>query len=153
MPLPWTRYLVAEHSMSPTLESGDCIVVSRRRPVHRGSIVVYDTDTMTMVKRVIGLPGESVRIEGGIVTVDGDPEPSPVWEGATRPEGQWTIGHDEVFVLGDHRRQSAGDSRERGPVPLASITGVVSWRYWPAPRRFSAPPTPPNAAGAGGRSV
>ena len=103
-----------------------------------------------LVKRVIAV-GAAVEITGGVVKVGGAAIPDPWWPGATRPDGEWEVGPDEVFVLGDERSESRGDSRQRGAVSIEDLLGVVTWRYWPIARagRLSGGPTPPAEDGAG----
>jgi signal peptidase I len=87
------------------------------------------------VKRVVGLPGDQVGLEDGVLVVNGEPrcesgiDPAPldgVWFGpVTVPEGR-------VFLLGDSREHSI-DSRDFGPVELDDVVGVVQVRVWPSP--------------------
>lgn len=132
------RYVIREESMLPTLAPGDW-VVARRRSAHveRADIVVFNDPAgsgMSLVKRVIGLPGEHVGIDAGRVTIDGVLLADRWANGITRPDGVWEVGPDEVWVLGDHRAVSASDSRTVGPIPLASIEWTVLWVYWPRDR-------------------
>lgn len=130
------RYEIAERSMEPTLYQHDYVVVvaSRRKP-RRGEIVVVPHPAgFEIVKRVIGLPGERVAVTGGRVLVDGAVLVEPWADGATEPEGSWRLGEQEVFVLGDNRARSAGDSRTLGPLPIENARWRVLWRYWPRPR-------------------
>lgn len=100
----------------------------------RGSIVTFTHPSdpeRTLVKRVIGLPGETVAMQEGVVYIDGQPldEPYVVFR------DRWTlppqrIPFDSVFVMGDNRPNSS-DSRVFGPVPRTSLLGVAVFRYWP----------------------
>ncbi len=100
----------------------------------RGAIVTflhpYDPNTM-LVKRVIGLPGEVIRIDHGSVYIDGQrlAEPYVVYHDAVSlaPE---RIPADSIFVMGDNRPES-GDSRSFGPIPMDRMLGVVVLRYFP----------------------
>ena len=128
------RFRIVEDSMAPALDDGDWIIASRRTgAVQRGDVVIFDDPTgsgMTLVKRVIGLPGERVGIEGGRVTLD-DAVLADRWaNGATAPDGSWEIPADHVWVLADNRRMG-GDSRTRGPIPITAIGWKAMWRYWP----------------------
>lgn len=86
------------------------------------------------MKRVVGLPGERLTIEGGDVVVDGRTLAEPYAEGPTR----CTAGEDcdvripagHVYVLGDNRGNSR-DSRVVGPVPTEGIAGRVDYVVWP----------------------
>ena len=100
----------------------------------RGEIVVFEYPLepgRDFVKRVIGLPGETVAIEAGSILIDGDvlEEPYIVNKGQHYmspilvPEGSY-------FVVGDNRENSS-DSRFWGPVDMTNIIGKVSLRYWP----------------------
>ncbi len=132
------RYEIAEHSMAPTLLPGDYVVaVAIRRPVVRGDVVILDHPDrpgFELVKRVIGLPGELVTVANGQVHIDGAVLPEPWADGPTLPGGEWRLGSDEIFLLGDHRAASAGDSRELGAVPAQSAAWSVEFRYWPVGR-------------------
>lgn len=95
------------------------------------------------MKRIIGLPGETVRIRDGKVYIKPKegPEfllPEPYVDPECRDYGDFgplAIGQDEYFVLGDNRRQSR-DSRYWGCVPRRNISGKAFWRFWP-PQRIS----------------
>jgi signal peptidase I len=134
-------------SMSPVIESGDRLVVDklhyRRQPVSRGDIVLFEAPTdlidvpARLVKRVVGLPGESIAIEGGQVLIDGQPderwaETETAAVGCS-PEAPCEVPEGHVFVMGDNRTDST-DSRVFGPVPLEHIVGYVDWRVWPPTR-------------------
>ncbi len=84
-----------------------------------------------LVKRVVGLPGESVTIANGQVHVDGEVLAEPWADGPARPDGEWSLAVDEIFVLGDARSRSTADSRELGPISVARGAWKVSMRYWP----------------------
>jgi signal peptidase I len=86
-----------------------------------------------LIKRVIGLPGERVTIRGGRVYIDGSLLDEPyVLDYCTSPscDGEWQLGPDEYFVLGDNRRHSL-DSHSFGPVQRAAIKGIARASYWP----------------------
>ena len=112
-------FKIASGSMEPGLAPGDRVLVGKRttwnRPLRRGDIVVYRApgEGVAYVKRVVGLPGESIAVPGQD-------------EAVAVPAGT-------CFVLGD-RREESKDSRHHGPVPLSSIVGVVRYRYWPPSR-------------------
>lgn len=131
------RYEIVEHSMSPELEPGDYVfAVAARRELMRGDVVIFghpDRPGFELVKRVIGMPGETVTVADGQVHIDGALLPDPWAVGPTRDDGTWRLGA-EVFVLGDQRAHSAGDSRQIGPVPRNAISWRCAARYWPAHR-------------------
>jgi signal peptidase I len=134
-----TRFAVAEESMAPSLLPGDYLLARRRkdRPPRRGDVVIFEhpgRDGFFLIKRIVGLPTEVVSIDDGRVLVDGRPIAEP-WAGSrTTGDGRWSIGADEVFVLGDSRAASADDSRRLGPVALERIEWRAIARYWPPTR-------------------
>jgi signal peptidase I len=103
-------------------------------PPARGEIVVfhYPLDpTRDFVKRVIGLPGDTVEIRDGVVVVnDGELDDPYVVQVSRAPMRETVLGPDEYFVLGDNRLHS-NDSRNWGPVPLENIVGRAWIGYWP----------------------
>ncbi|HET7516760.1 MAG TPA: signal peptidase I [Actinomycetes bacterium] len=143
--------LVAGGSMRPTLEPGQRIAVAPLvRPPRRGDLVVVARSRSTgappwgspdpsggveVVKRVIGLPGERVRLAGGGLEVDGAAVPEPYLAGpATAGALDVELGPAEYLVLGDHRAAST-DGRDFGPVGADALVGRVRFVYWP-PRRL-----------------
>jgi signal peptidase I len=129
--------LVKGGSMRPTLEPGHRIAVAPLvRPPHRGDLVVVARDRdLEVVKRVVGLPGERVRLAGGQLEVDGAPVPEPYLNGTpTAGELDLQLGPAQYLVLGDHRAAST-DGRDFGPVGADALLGLVRFAYWP-PRRL-----------------
>ncbi len=117
--------------MAPALRSGDR-VVAIHRPLAAGVIVVFEAaDGMVMVKRVVGLPGDTVTIGHGMVLVNGTPREDVL---DTPGEGSWSIGPGECFVLSDARDLTLADSRTFGPIDVSSILGTVAFRYRPLSR-------------------
>ncbi len=130
--------LVHGDSMRPTLDPGQRIALGPlRRTPRRGEVVLLRHDGLEMVKRVVGLPGERVRLVDGRLEVDGRhvPEPYAVEgpAGMDAVELDVRLGHEELLVLGDSRRHST-DSRSFGPVRRDDVIGIVRFAYWP-PRR------------------
>jgi len=126
---------VRGRSMLPALRSGEWLWVGRRRPFRRGMIVLLKRDDGTQyLKRLIGLPGESIEIRGGRLRIDGRllPEPYVPETAYVQPQTDRTLQLPPgmVFVLGDSRDDSL-DSRRWGPVPVKAIVGVAAWRLWP----------------------
>lgn len=123
--------------MAPTLLPGDYVVaIHRETPPLLGDIVVVPhphRPGFELVKRAIGLPGQTVTVAGGRVFVDGAPVPEPWAIGPTQPDGEWRLGYD-VFVLGDQRPMSNADSRTLGPLPAIRAGWRVLVRYWPPDR-------------------
>jgi signal peptidase I len=132
--------LVQGGSMRPTLEPGQRIAVAPLlRPPRRGDLVVLrrprPSGDLDVVKRVVGLPGERVRLHAGGLEVDGQPvdEPylgGPPWAGDLEVQ----LGPAQYLVLGDHRAAST-DGRDFGPVGADALVGRVGFAYWP-PRRL-----------------
>ena len=93
-----------------------------------------------LIKRVIGLPGETIRIHDGSVTINGQVLEEPYIAQSPIYNGEWMIGEGQLFVLGDNRTAS-GDSRCSreegctGLVPLDAVIGTALLRVWP-PGRF-----------------
>lgn len=130
------RYEIAEQSMLPALRPGDYVIATPRRVLERGDLVIFDYPDRVgfeLVKRVVGLPGEVVTIENGQVHVDGGVLAERWADGPTLPAGRWPLRRDEVFVLGDNRAVSSGDSRTVGPIALDTVRWTVVARYWPLP--------------------
>jgi signal peptidase I len=147
-------YQVKQVSMEHSLEPGQYVLVDKLTPrwsaYERGDIVVLhppqgwaDPTGTPFIKRVIGLPGDRVEIRpDGHVYVngsmldestytyrDGSGEEQPTT--ALSDQSSWTLGPDELFVMGDHRGASE-DSREFGPIQASSVIGRAFLRYWPA---------------------
>lgn len=131
------RIRVEGNSMEPSLHDGEFVVVNRlayrwSEPT-RGDIVVFRfplDPERRFIKRIIGLPGDIVRVDGGRVFVDGVPLEEPYIAAQPRYAGQWTVGPQEVFVLGDNRNNSS-DSQNWGMLPLEDILGKAILVYWP----------------------
>lgn len=145
------RVAVAGDSMRPTLAPGDWLLLRRGPPpldratsVDASGLIVAarDHSGRLLLKRIVGLPGESLRV-GQTVLVDGRELREPYASGVAPPatyRGVSRLSTDTLFLLGD-RRDMSTDSRDFGPVTLASIEGVVLARYWP-PHRIGWLPRP-----------
>jgi signal peptidase I len=127
-------------SMAPLLSDQERIFINkfvyRFEAIHRGDVVVfwYPLDrSKSFIKRVIALPGETVTIRQGVVTVNGTvvPEPyvPPQYEDVS-DYGPQRVPAGSYFVMGDHRI-SSNDSRVFGPVPSQFIYGRAVFAYWP----------------------
>lgn len=129
------RFAVEGDSMAPALLPGQFLVATRSERIRRGDVVVVRLPSrgIEVVKRVVGLPGERITIAGGRVEVNGHPLREPYASG-TGAAGDWDLGPDEHFILGDNRDRST-DSRDFGPVPSRAVAGVARFRYWPRVER------------------
>jgi signal peptidase I len=152
-------YSIPSGSMEPTLQVGDRIVVNKLsyhlHGVGRGNIIVFSTPpnedcagppVADLVKRVIGLSGETISLSGGDVFIDGHrlaepwlpasqrdrtyPGPSPEPYSLHHP---FVIPKGDVYVMGDNRTLSC-DSRYWGPIKESTIVGKVDLRIWPLSR-------------------
>ncbi|HET6380940.1 MAG TPA: signal peptidase I [candidate division Zixibacteria bacterium] len=163
---------VEQMSMSPTIAPGEYVLIDkitpRFDPYSRGDVVVFtpppgyeQQGDIPFIKRIIALPGETIRLEngrvfitpvGGVPTlldessylrsrVDGGPvETLPSGQGTT----EWTVPEDSYFVMGDNRGSSQ-DSRVFGPIGEDLILGRAWLRYFPLDRvGFMSAPEYPN---------
>jgi signal peptidase I len=144
-------YQVQQQSMERTLEPNEYVLVDKLTPrwdaYSRGDIVVFNppetwtSDKTPFIKRVIGLPGDTVQVkDDGFVYVNdvrldepytyandaGINEPTESAPDQTR----WVVPDGQLFVMGDHRKRSA-DSRYFGPISTSDVIGRAFLRYWP----------------------
>ena len=137
--------------MERTLEPDQYVLVDKLTPrfdaYKRGDIVVFNpppnwvqAQGQPYIKRVIGVGGDTVELKDGKVLVngtalleqdyvfqeDGDSQPTDQLIGV----GKWVIPTGQLFLMGDHRSNSA-DSREFGPVDISAVIGRAWLRYWP----------------------
>lgn len=131
-------------SMLPQLADEQRIFVSkiayRFDSIERGDVIVFrfpEDPRRSYIKRVVGLPGETIEIRAGEVMIDGQPYPEPYVPERYRDRSSQPaleVGNGSYFVLGDHRNTS-NDSRTWGTVESRFITGKAVFAYWP-PERF-----------------
>lgn len=147
------RY-IPSGSMLPTLQINDRLIIDKisydfRNP-KRGDIVVFSpTDTLkkqnfkdAFIKRVIGLPGETVEVKDGLVYVNGQPiQEKYVEDQPNYRFGPVTVPPNEYLVLGDNRNNSY-DSHYWGSVPRQNIIGRAVVRFWPINRVGEIYPVP-----------
>jgi len=146
-----TSYYIPSKAMAPSLQPGDRILVDKGTGASRGDIVVaHNPDGApgipTIVKRVIGLPGETVTIQDNHVVIDGHVVDEPYLAEGTvteaigpngcQPSDPCVIPDDAVWLLGDNRSDSK-DSRYWGAVPTSSIIGRADVLFWPLSRAGS----------------
>ena len=128
---------VQSQSMVPHLYPDHRLIIEkisyRFHGPQRGDIVVFDLEgaPIALIKRVIGLPGETVEIRNNQVWINGEPLDEPyLANGFQRDYGPATVPPLHVLVMGDNRPASH-DSRAFGPVPIEAIRGKASVRLWP----------------------
>lgn len=130
-------FLIPSESMSPTLEPGDRVLAVK--PLYlvaepgRGDLAVFDHGSGAVIKRVVGLPGDVISVEDGVLVVNGQPIDEPYVDyGLTDSTffGPETVPEGHVFVMGDNRSNSR-DSRTTGPVAEEDLIGRVVLRFWP----------------------
>jgi signal peptidase I len=131
-------------SMYATLENNDLLVASKisykLHPPQRGDIVIFkppDPDVRDFIKRVIAVPGDRLRIDHGVVYINGGVLQEPylpekwTYNNTWPATGQdYVIPPDHYFVMGDNRNHSS-DSRVFGPIDASSIVGKAEIRIWP----------------------
>ncbi len=149
-------YRVEQQSMERTLEPDQYVLVDKLTPrfddYKRGDIVIFDPPATwagsrgtPYIKRIIGLAGDKVAVRDGRVYVNDVVLVEPyVYDGqptvATGTDSEWVVPPGDLFVLGDHREDSA-DSRVFGPIPREHVIGRAWLRYWPL-GTFGVLPTP-----------
>ena len=133
-------FIVKGQSMEPNFEDSNYLIVDelsyRFRDPQRGEVVVFRYPrnvSQRFIKRIIGLPGEKIEIEAGVVMVNGkilDESKYLLLGVQTSGDIQISLDENEYFVLGDNRISSF-DSRQWGTLPRKNIIGRVYFRAWP----------------------
>ena len=137
------RVRVEGHSMDQTLQDGEFVLVNRLAyrfgQPERGDIIVFhhptDQNQEDLIKRIIGLPGDDVRVADGGVYVNGtrlkesyiSPDRAPAYT------DEQVVPANELYVLGDNRNNSS-DSHQWGFVPMKDVIGRAIIIYWPLER-------------------
>ena len=138
---------VKGRSMETTLLEKDYMLVEKLSytvsDMRRGDVIICyfpQNDEYSCVKRIIGLPGETVRIENGIVYINGTALSEPYLTNPVNSfhDGEWVVEEDTVFVLGDNRRVSR-DSSSVGCIPMARVIGRVRCTLFPFGRSRTFP--------------
>ena len=126
-------------SMNPTLQHGEYVLVSRLAyktgTPERGDIIVFSypiDQKQDLIKRVIGLPGETVTIRNSEVLINGEKLQETYIAQPPIYSGEWTVGEGQLFVLGDNRNDSK-DSHQWGLLPIENVIGKALLIYWPPP--------------------
>ena len=148
-------FFIPSKSMESTLHVGDRVLVNkwsyRLHEVHRGDVVVFTkpkdeaaSNINDLIKRVIGLPGETVTIQNDHVYINGQQLNEPYLDAgavsiavpgkwACTPQAPCKIPKGQLWVMGDNRTDSE-DSRYFGPIPQSSVVGRAFFRIWPLNR-------------------
>lgn len=148
------RVRVEGYSMLPTLDNGEYVLISRLAyrlgDYQRDDIIVFrppmypdapfwqrlfglpgfDDKYEDYIKRIIGLPGDTVRIANGTVYINDVPLIEPYIAAPPDYSNEWTVPEGQLFVLGDNRNNSA-DSHAWGFLPEENILGKALVVYWP----------------------
>jgi signal peptidase I len=151
IPIRWfiaQPFVVHGASMVPTFENGEYLIVDqltyRFEEPQRGDVIImrYPNDpSVFFIKRIIGLPGETVEIQGTqvIIRKGADEESVTLDQSFLDPSrirseyGTYTLGSDEYFVMGDNRAESS-DSRIWGALPREDVVGRALFRLFPVTR-------------------
>ncbi len=148
------RVRVDGYSMRPTLEDGEFVLISRLAyqfgSFHHGDIIVFrppmypeasfwrhllglpdiSDDYEDYINAVIGLPGDTIKIQNGTVWLNGQILTEPYIAAAPNYYGEWNVPAGNLFVLGDNRNNSA-DSHAWGYLPEDNVLGKALLIYWP----------------------
>ena len=142
-------FRVEQTSMQNSLQPGEYVMVDKLTPrftgFSRGDVVIFrppeswpsSSDGTPYIKRVVGLPGETIVLGPEGLTVNGTriEEPYVYRDSGSGVEEltSWTLGPEEILVFGDHRSNSS-DSRAFGPIPTSTVIGRAFVRYFPIDR-------------------
>jgi signal peptidase I len=136
--LATVRIRVQSISMQPTLFERDFVLVNKLAyklgDLTRRDVVVFqppiEEEKEPYIKRVIGLPGDTVRVANGVVYINDLPMQESYKAAPPNYNGEWKVPQGRVFVLGDNRNNSS-DSHLWGMVPVDNIIGKAVVVYWP----------------------
>ena len=129
----YTPIKVNGTSMDPTLKQNDLMILSKiglKSGLNRWDVVVVKEDSKYIIKRVIGLPGESVAYIDGKLYINKKNVEDNYSKSKTNDFNEIYLSDDEYFVMGDNRIVSA-DSRIIGPIKKDQILGKTSFRFFP----------------------
>jgi signal peptidase I len=132
------RISVRSVSMQPTLYEQDFVLINklayRLETPHRGDVIVFHpplpNEIEPYIKRVVGLPGDTITISNRQVSVNGVSIEEPYIMAEPTYTGTWVVPEGHLFVLGDNRNNSS-DSHQWGMVPLESVIGKAEFIYFP----------------------
>ncbi len=133
-------YSISGHSMEPTLQDGQRVVVDKVRPalgeIERGDLIIFispEDPAKNLIKRVIGIGGDRIELIGDQVLLNGEALTEEYTHRTLfpdRPGDVIEVEADHLFMMGDNRPQSR-DSRDFGIVPVHLVRGKVLLRLWP----------------------
>jgi signal peptidase I len=133
----FARVRVINISMQPSFYEGDVLLVNKLAykigSMHTGDVVIFHNPNFLeedYIKRLIGKPGDTVKAEGGIIYINGNPLSEPYIAQPPYYMGEWIVPEGSVFVLGDNRNSSS-DSHSWGFVPIEDLVGKALIVYWP----------------------
>jgi signal peptidase I len=131
------RIRVDGFSMEPTLNTGEFVIVNKLAyqfgTPHEGDVIVFHPPrdpAQEYIKRVIGLPGDRVKVANGEVYINGQMLNEPYIAAPPAYQGEWQVPNNALFVLGDNRNNSS-DSHNWGFVPMNYVVGKAVFVYWP----------------------
>ncbi len=130
------RYRIDGSSMSPTLLDGEYLIINNVTYLmddpQKGDIVVFrhPRNELNLIKRVVGVPGDHIEINDGLVKVNGQVQNEPYVADSPNYDGSWDVPEGEYFVLGDNRNNSS-DSHSWGFLPEENLLGKAMFVYWP----------------------
>jgi len=136
-------FIVSGASMEPTFETGDYLIVDqlsyRFESPKRGEVIIFrypQNPSKYFIKRIVGLPGETVIIKDGAATIKNTEHPNgfifnqSFLSFTDSSNGSYTLSNDDYFVMGDNRPASS-DSRSWGALPKENIVGRAFVRLFP----------------------
>ncbi len=136
---------VPSPSMVPTIEVQDRFLLNKTaywfKTPQRYDVIIFKPpveagSSEDFVKRVIGLPGETLRVHGGVVYINNKPLPESYITPDRAPISEFSpiiIPEGQLFMMGDNRNNSQ-DSRYWGTLPIKDVKGQAWWRFWPLNR-------------------
>ena len=119
-------------SMDKTLTDGQILFLYKLGDIKRNDIVVVDKSVQgsTLIKRLIGLPGDTIECIGGKIFINNEEYDDKYSYGITNDFSKVTLGENEYFIMGDNRRVS-DDSRNFGPINEKTIKGKIIYSVYP----------------------